>query len=577
MALLPVLRRFCFLAAVTFAALALVSATEVMHRPSTFKNHPHNVTTQHKVKPHVVHKRASGSKVQAAYFTNWGIYGANFQPTDIDPTDLTHILYAFADVSPDTGAITLTDSWADEQKHYPGDSWNDSGNNLYGCLKQLYLLKLQNRNLKVLLSVGGWTYSQYGHFGFVTDATKRANFVTSAVSMIENYGFDGIDIDFEYPSSDALATGFASLLTSLRIAFDNLQVQKGDSTPYELTAAVPAGSENYQYLRVPIMNDALTYWNLMAYDYAGSWLSWTDNQANLYGGERTNVSTDRAIKWYLANGATAGKINMGIPLYGRAFENTNGIGSSYSGIGPGTIEAGVYSYKVLPLAGAQVYENLTDVTSYSYDSTKRELVTYDTPHIASIKAQYVRDKGLAGSMFWELSTDKTGSDSLVATTANVYGTLDQTQNHIKYLPQQQPRVHHRPELDDVYAYLYDFDVNACIDLLDFDVNACIHLLNFDSFLHDFYAYLYHLDEHCPYHVHAEVDHFHSGPNHFHSPTSTAGTGAGQCVNVAPWNAGTTYVGGNKVTYNGHLWTAKWWTYNDTPGGPAGVWSDNGPC
>ena len=54
--------------------------------------------------------------------------------------------------------------------------------------------------------------------------------------------------------------------------------------------------------------------------------------ANLYGGQRTNVSTDKAIKWYLANGATAGKINMGIPLYGRAFENTNGIGSSYSGV-----------------------------------------------------------------------------------------------------------------------------------------------------------------------------------------------------------------------------------------------------
>ncbi|KAI0646214.1 glycosyl hydrolases family 18-domain-containing protein [Trametes meyenii] len=431
MAMSSVLRRVCLLVAVAFGALTLVSATEVMHRPSTFKNHPHNVTTQRKVNPHVIHKRAGGSKVQAAYFTNWGIYGANFQPTDIDPTDLTHILYSFADVSADTGEIKLTDSWADEQKHYAGDSWNDSGNNLYGCLKQLYLLKLNNRNLKVLLSIGGWTYSQSGHFNFVTDAAKRATFVNSAVSMIENYGFDGVDIDFEYPNSDALASGFASLLTSLRSAFDNLQSQKGDSTPYELTAAVPAGSDNYQYLHVPVMDDALSYWNLMAYDYAGSWLTLADNQANLYGGARTNVSTDKAIKWYLANGATASKINMGIPLYGRAFENTNGIGSSYNGIGPGTIESGVYSYKALPLSGATVYENLTDVTSYSYDSSKRELVSYDTPHIATLKAQYVRDKGLGGSMFWELSTDKKGSDSLVATTADVYGDLDQTQNHIR--------------------------------------------------------------------------------------------------------------------------------------------------
>ncbi|KAJ3012136.1 hypothetical protein NUW54_g1959 [Trametes sanguinea] len=281
MALSSFMRRFCMVAAVALSALCLVNATEVMQRPPTYKNHPHNVTTQHKVHPHVIHKRASTGKVQAAYFTNWGIYGANFQPTDINPTPLTHIVYAFADVSPDTGTISLTDSWADEQKHYPGDSWNDVGNNLYGNLKQLYLLKLQNRNLKVVLSIGGWTYSQYGHFSFVTDATKRATFVTSAVSLIENYGFDGIDIDFEYPSSTAQASGFASLLTSLRTAFDNLQAQKGDSTPYELSAAVPAGSDNYQWLNVPVMDKALTHWNLMAYDYAGSWLTFADNQGSV--------------------------------------------------------------------------------------------------------------------------------------------------------------------------------------------------------------------------------------------------------------------------------------------------------
>lgn len=69
-----------------------------------------------------------------------------------------------------------------------------------------------------------------------------------------------------------------------------------------------------------------------AYDYAGSWLTWADHQANLYGGERTNTSTDKALKYYLANGATASKINLGIPLYGRAFESTDGIGQPYSGV-----------------------------------------------------------------------------------------------------------------------------------------------------------------------------------------------------------------------------------------------------
>ena len=69
-----------------------------------------------------------------------------------------------------------------------------------------------------------------------------------------------------------------------------------------------------------------------AYDYAGSWLTWADHQANLYGGDRTNTLTDKALKYYTANGATPSKINLGIPLYGRAFENTDGIGKPYSGV-----------------------------------------------------------------------------------------------------------------------------------------------------------------------------------------------------------------------------------------------------
>lgn len=83
------------------------------------------------------------------------------------------------------------------------------------------------------------------------------------------------------------------------------------------------------------------------------------------------------------------------------------------------------------MAGATVFENTTDVSSYSYDAVKQELVSYDTPNIVKLKTQYINSKGLAGSMFWELSTDKVGADSLVGTSASLLGTLDQTPNHIK--------------------------------------------------------------------------------------------------------------------------------------------------
>lgn len=93
-----------------------------------------------------------------------------------------------------------------------------------------------------------------------------------------------------------------------------------------------AGPNNYANLVVPQMNAALTYWNLMSYDYSGDWLDYSDNQANLYGGARTGVSTDAAVQHFISAGADAWKINMGIPLYGRIFENTDGLGASYSGV-----------------------------------------------------------------------------------------------------------------------------------------------------------------------------------------------------------------------------------------------------
>ncbi|EEB91951.1 hypothetical protein MPER_09612, partial [Moniliophthora perniciosa FA553] len=60
-------------------------------------------------------------------------------------------------------------------------------------------------------------------------------------------------------------------------------------------------------------------------------------------------------------------------------------------------------------------------------------------------------------------------------------------------------------------------------------------------------------------------------------TGGGGGGSGGCSGAAAWSSGVAYAGGSQVTYNGHLWTAKWWTQADTPGGAAGVWTDNGAC
>ncbi|KAG9087782.1 hypothetical protein FRC06_002369, partial [Ceratobasidium sp. 370] len=246
--------------ALALGAALSASATQVHHRPDNYlsKTAPNTPLSNRTVTPQPVHEgravldRRANGKVNIGYFVNWGIYARAFYPQNIDASKLTHVLYGFADCDATTG-----------QKHYDTDSWNDVGNNLYGNFKQLYLLKQKNRSLKVLLSIGGWTYSQAGHFNFITNASARATFISSAIQILEDNGLDGIDIDYEYPAAGAQAQGFVSLLSELRTALNSHAAKKGETNPYQLTAAVPAGQPNYSNLLVKQMDPSLSFWNLM--------------------------------------------------------------------------------------------------------------------------------------------------------------------------------------------------------------------------------------------------------------------------------------------------------------------------
>jgi chitinase len=371
-----------------------------------------------------------------AYYVNWAIYARKHRPQDLPADKLTHILYAFANVRPDSGEVHLTDTWADTDIHWEGDSWNDSGNNLYGCLKQLNLLKRKNRQLKVLLSVGGWTYSS--NFKQPASTTQgRTTFANSCVELIKNLGFDGIDIDWEYPQSAAEAADFVALLQAVRDAMD--AYSRTLPTPYhfELTVACPAGAQNYEKLDLPAMDRLLDFWNLMAYDYAGSWDQVAGHQANLFPNanhpQRTPFSTAAAVDHYTSHGVAANKIVMGMPLYGRTFQATDGPGHPYSGVGEGTWENGVHDYKKLPLEGAEERFDDDAAASYCYNPATRTMVTYDTVDMARRKAEFVKDKGLGGAMWWESSADKEGEASLIGNVVQVLGgtgALEKAENCI---------------------------------------------------------------------------------------------------------------------------------------------------
>ncbi|PCH43760.1 glycoside hydrolase family 18 protein [Wolfiporia cocos MD-104 SS10] len=382
-------------------------------------------------------------KLSVGYFVNWGIYGRKFPPSLIPVQNLTHILYAFANIKGDTGEVFLSDTWADQEIHYPGDSWNDIGYNLYGNFKAIYKLKKANRHLKVLLSIGGWTYSPTFH-PIVVNPALRSKFVASAIRLLEDNGLDGLDVDYEYPQTDAQARGYVDLLRELRQGLDAHAARKSIPYRYLLTIAAPCGPQNYQKLYVREMDRHLDFWNMMAYDFSGSWDQIANHQANLNGGP---ISASQSVNWYIAQGIPRAKIILGLPLYGRSFMNTQGPGTPFQGIGQGSWEQGVYDYRALPLPDSHVLRDEQTGASWSYNYQTKEMVSFDSEEVGWWKGRWIAQQGLGGSMFWELSGDKgqardgmeagPGKDpqpgrSLVGVVKDAMGELDKSPNWLRY-------------------------------------------------------------------------------------------------------------------------------------------------
>jgi len=368
-----------------------------------------------------------GGRKVVGYFTEWGVYGRNYHVKNIhtsgSASKLTHILYAFGNTT--GGRCAIGDSYADYDRAYTAaesvdgvaDTWEPGA--LRGNFGQLRRLKRMYPHLKVLWSFGGWTWSG----GFTQAAQNPAAFAESCYNLVKDPRwadvFDGIDIDWEYPNACGLTcdtsgpAAFRNLIAALRARF-------GPSAL--VTAAITADGSNGGKIDVADYAGAAPYldWIMpMTYDYFGAFNPQgpTAPHSPLYsypGIPQQGFWADAAIQKLKSKGIPANKLLLGIGFYGRGWTGVTQTepGGSATGAAPGTYEAGVEDYKVLkntcPATGT--------VGGTAYARCGNNWWSYDTPATINGKMSYVKQQGLGGAFFWELSGDTSNGELIGAIT-----------------------------------------------------------------------------------------------------------------------------------------------------------------
>ena len=288
----------------------------------------------------------------------YAVYWENSLP---DPSLVTHINYAFAHIKDDFETLDIKST---------------------SRLRTIAALKKQNPDLKVLLSVGGWEAGNFSEMA--ADEKHRQKFCKNCLSAVQQYGLDGIDIDWEYPTSNAAGIScspndtqnFTLLMKDLRETLGNDRL---------LTMA---SASNAKYVNFKDAIQYMNFVNVMTYDMGDP----PKHNGALYKSSMASESCEESVAKHFNAGVPYNKIVLGIPFYGH---------------GDGKAFEDYVDYKDIAIDGSK-YTTQWDATAmvpYVTDATGKMVLTYDNAKSVGLKAEYVQQKGLAGAMYWNIEAD----------------------------------------------------------------------------------------------------------------------------------------------------------------------------
>jgi chitinase len=332
-------------------------------------------------------KQDENNRIVLAYVTSW----SGIMP---DPNYITHINYAFGFVNEEFNGVMIN------RPPRPGSTNVSKRATSEDRLKSLVELKKQKPSLKILLSIGGWGAGRFSEMA--ANETNRLAFAADCKRVVSEFGLDGIDMDWEYPTSSSSGISsspddmknFTLLMRDIRNAIGKDKL---------LTFA---SASNAEYVDFKAVEPYINFVNIMTYDIN---VNGSAHHAGLFHSELTGNghSCEESVDMHVRAGIPIRKLVLGMPFYGHGRDSVPRSINYRNMILRDDIEgtAMIIRREIVQLKSHKDMWDDVAKAPYWVDADNKFVLSYETPKSIALKCEWLNRKGMLGAMYWEYSGD----------------------------------------------------------------------------------------------------------------------------------------------------------------------------